>query len=69
MLWMVPPLLDPKMKLLVVCPFKVLLEEQFSKAKKVNICLLAFSAGTAIPTNTQILFMQVEHVGSKILSE
>ena len=31
MLWMVPPLLDIKVQLLVVCPFKVLLEEQFSK--------------------------------------
>lgn len=69
MLWMVPPLLDPKVKLLVVCPFKVLLEEQFSKAKKANIRALAFSAGVAIPTNTQILFVQVEHVGSKTLTE
>ena len=69
MLWMVPPLLDPKVKLLVVCPFKVLLEEQLSKAKKANICALAFSSGTVVPTNTQILFVQVEHVGSKTLTQ
>ncbi|KAF8431214.1 hypothetical protein L210DRAFT_3651281 [Boletus edulis BED1] len=60
MLWMVPPLLDPKVKLLVVCPFKVLLEEQFSKVKKANICALAFSTGTDIRTYTSFTTMFVD---------
>ena len=66
---MVPPLLDPKVKLLIVCPLKVLLEEQFSRMKRENNCALAFSARTIIFANTQILFVQVEYVGFKTLTE
>lgn len=62
MLWLCPPLLDPKIKLLVVCPYKALLAEQCEKAKELGIRADDFSSWKEVRKDVQILFVQVEHV-------
>ncbi|KAG6371361.1 P-loop containing nucleoside triphosphate hydrolase protein [Boletus reticuloceps] len=51
-------------RFLVVCPFAVLLSEQFQKAKAHGIKAVEFSRLRSIPQDMQILFVQVEHVAS-----
>lgn len=65
MLWMVPPLLKEDVRFLVVCPYRVLLEEQCRKAKDANIRAFNYTHSKRIPPEVQILFLQVEHIGSE----
>lgn len=64
MLWLVPPLLDPAVKMLVVCPFTALLDEQSEKAQA-KLRVVDYSRCTVVPPDVQILFVQVEHVSSQ----
>ena len=61
MLWLVPPMLDKRIKLLVVCPYKVLLDEQCMRAQKAGLAASSF-ARKPINPEIQILFLQVEQV-------
>ncbi|KAG6373123.1 hypothetical protein JVT61DRAFT_6726 [Boletus reticuloceps] len=67
MLWMVPLLLKEDVRFLVVCPYRVLLEEQCRKAQDANIRAFNYTHSKHIPPEVQILFLQVEHIGSKRL--
>lgn len=69
MLWLVPALLDPKAKFIVVCPFTVLLDEQCEKALKAGIKAINYSQSRMVAADVQILFVQVEHVGSVSFSK
>ncbi|KAI9459287.1 hypothetical protein HD554DRAFT_2041944 [Boletus coccyginus] len=65
MLWMVPPLLKEDVRFLVICPYRILLEEQCRKAQDANIRAFNYTHSKHIPSEVQILFLQVEHVGSQ----
>ncbi|KAG6373143.1 P-loop containing nucleoside triphosphate hydrolase protein [Boletus reticuloceps] len=69
MLWQVPVLLNSKLRFVVVCPFTVLLEEQYERAKRAKINAINYGLARLIPPETQILFMQVEHVSSQLFME
>lgn len=62
MLWLIPPLLDPGARFIVVCPFTVLLNQQRELAQRQGLRATEYGA-EGIPQDTQILFVQVEHVG------
>ena len=62
MLWLVPPLLDPEARFIVVCPFTVLLNQQHELAQRHGLHAIKYGVGD-IPQDVQILFVQVEHVG------
>ena len=67
MLWLVPILLQPEWKFIVICPFTALLDEQCSKAQNAGIQAVNYSLSKTIPPDVQILFLQVEHVGARSL--
>lgn len=69
MLWQVPVLLNSELRFIVVCPFTVLLEEQYKRAKRAKINAIDYGLVRLIPPETQILFVQVEHVGSQLFTE
>jgi hypothetical protein len=69
MLWLVPALLDPDAKFIVVCPFTVLLDQQCDNAQKAGLAAINYSRTTVIPGDVQILFVQVEHLSSLKLSQ
>lgn len=69
MLWLVPALLDPDAKFIVVCPFTVLLDQQSAAAQKLGINATNYSQTSVIPEDIQILFLQVEHASSHVLAE
>ena len=62
MLWLIPPLLDPEARFIVVCPFTVLLNQQCELAQRHGLQAIKYGVGD-IPQDVQILFVQVEHVG------
>ena len=62
MLWLVPPLLDPGARFIVVCPFTVLLDQQCELAQRHGLQAIEYGVRD-IPRDIQILFVQVEHVG------
>ena len=68
MLWLVPPLLDPEARFIVVCPFTVLLNQQREFAQRRGLRAIQYGAGD-ITDHVQILFVQVEHVGCRKFSE
>lgn len=68
MLWLVPPLLDPGARFIVVCPFTVLLDQQCELAQKHGLRAIKYGAGD-IPKDIQILFVQVEHIGRRNFCE
>jgi hypothetical protein len=63
-LWLIPPLLDPGAHFIVVCPFTVLLDQQFEVAQKHSLQAVKYGDGD-IPRVVQILFVQVKHVGCR----
>ena len=65
MLWMIPPLLDESIHLIVVSPYSVLLDEQCQKATDAGLRAASFKLSKRPPKDTQILFVQVEHVSRK----
>lgn len=65
MLWMIPPLLDESIRLIVVCPYSVLLDEQCQKAADAGLRAVSFKLSKQPPKDVQILFVQVEHVSRK----
>jgi len=69
MLWQVPVLLNSKLRFIVICPFAVLLEEQCEKAEKAKIKAINYGQSRVIHPDVQILFAQVEHVGSQPFME
>lgn len=64
MLWVIPPLLDPEARFVVVCPFTVLLDQQCELAQRYGLQAVKYGVGD-IPRDVQILFVQVEHVGCR----
>ncbi|KAF8131379.1 hypothetical protein EV363DRAFT_1329892 [Boletus edulis] len=64
MLWLVPPLLDPEARFIVVCPFTVLLDQQFELARRHGLQAVKYGLGD-ISRDVQILFVQVECVGCR----
>lgn len=62
MLWLIPPLLDPEVHFIVVCPFTVLLNQHCESALRHGLRAIDYGVGD-IPQDVQILFVQVEHVG------
>ena len=64
MLWLIPPLLDPEARFIVVCPFTVLLNQQCELAQRHGLQAIKYGVGD-IPQDVQILFVQVEHVGCR----
>ena len=69
MLWLVPALLDPETKFIVVCPFTVLLDQQCDNTQKAGLTVINYSRTTIVPEDVQILFVQVEHLNSAKLSK
>lgn len=65
MLWMIPPLLNEGIHLIVVSPYSVLLDEQCQKAMNAGLRAASFKLSKRPPKDTQILFVQVEHVSRK----
>jgi superfamily II DNA helicase RecQ len=70
MLWTVPPVLDPTWKCIVVCPFAVLLEDQYRRCEAAgiachNYCLNKNFSASA----TNVLFVQVEHLNSNAFKQ
>ena len=68
MLWIVPPLLDPEARFIVVCPFTVLLNQQCELAQRHGLQAVRYGVED-IPQDVQILFAQVEHVGCQKFSK
>lgn len=68
MLWLIPPLLDPETRFVVVCPFTVLLNQQCELAQRHGLRATKYGVGD-IPRDVQILFVQVEHVGCQKFSK
>ena len=64
MLWLIPPLLDPEARFIVVCPFTVLLDQQCELAQRHGLQAIKYGVG-GIHQDVQILFVQVEHVGCR----
>ena len=64
MLWLIPALLNPDARFIVVCPFTVLLDQQFELAKRHGLQAVKYDHGD-IAQGVQILFVQVEHVGCR----
>jgi len=64
LLWMVPSELDKKGKSIVVCPFAVLLDEQYTKTAATGLRCHHYGHSKDVPNNVQILFVQVEHCAS-----
>ncbi|KAG6369387.1 hypothetical protein JVT61DRAFT_14919 [Boletus reticuloceps] len=65
MLWIISPLLDNSIHLIVVSPYSVLLDEQHQKAMDTRFRAASFRLDKHPPQDTQILFVQVEHVYQK----
>ena len=68
MLWLIPPLLDPEARFIVVCPFTVLLNQHCESAQRHGLQAIEYGVGD-IPQHVQILFVQVEHVGCRKFCE
>jgi hypothetical protein len=64
MLWLIPPLLDPQVRFIVVCPFTVLLDQQCELAQRYGLQAIKYGVGDILE-GVQILFVQVEHVGCR----
>lgn len=62
MLWLVPPLLDPEARFIVVCPFTVLLDQQLELAQRHGLQAVEYGVGD-ISRDVQLVFVQVEYVG------
>ena len=62
LLWTVPPLLGIEGILVVICPFKSLLEEQYRRCMKAGVRCHNYSDDKRVPESVQNLFLQVEHV-------
>lgn len=61
MMWLIPALLSDQ-KFLVVCPFAILLDEQCTRAQNAGIKAINYSSFRTVPSDVQILFVQVEHI-------
>lgn len=61
LLWQVPVKMDPKLKIMVVCPFTALLQQQLQKAQDAKLRAVSFAQYKSPPADVQILFVQVEH--------
>ena len=68
MLWLIPTLLNPDARFIVVCPFTVLLDQQFELAKRHGLQAVKYNHGD-VSRGVQILFVQVEHVGCRKFRE
>lgn len=68
MLWLIPPLLDPKARFIVVCPFTALLDQQYEIAQRHRLQAIKYGVED-IGSDAQILFVQVEHVGNRKFSK
>lgn len=68
MLWMVPSVIDDKVKSMVVCPFVALLEEQYAKTVAAGLRCHNYSHSKDVPDNIQVLFIQVEHCSSDVFA-
>ncbi|KAG1791923.1 P-loop containing nucleoside triphosphate hydrolase protein [Suillus plorans] len=64
-LWMTTPLIDPKERCIVICPFVILLEEQVAKCMQLRLWAHNFTKDKNVPLSIQILFVQVESTSSK----
>ena len=62
LLWTVPPLLGIEGILVVISPFKSLLEEQYRRCMKAGIRCHHYSDDKRVPESVQNLFLQIEHV-------
>ena len=62
LLWTVLPLLGIEGILVVICPFKSLLDEQYHRCMKASVCCHNYSDNKRVPDSMQNLFLQVEHV-------
>jgi hypothetical protein len=65
MLWMVPSVMDKEVKSIMVCPFMVLLEEQYSKAVTAGLRCHNYTLSKSVLESVQILFLQVKHCSSQ----
>jgi len=68
-LWMTAPLIDPRHKCIVVCPFVVLLEEQVERCLRFGLRAHNFTKDKDVPLDVQILFVQVESSSSRAFQE
>ncbi|KIK73276.1 hypothetical protein PAXRUDRAFT_21036 [Paxillus rubicundulus Ve08.2h10] len=64
MLWEIPPLIGFEGISIVVCPFKILLDEQYERCDAAGVRSHNYSISKVVPENVQNIFVQVEHVGS-----
>ena len=64
MLWMVPALLVTDWKAIVVCPFSVLLDDQFQKTVQAGIKCHKYCTQEEVPGDSKLVFVQVEHINS-----
>ena len=62
LLWTVLPLLGIEGILVVISPFKSLLEEQYRRCMKAGIRCHHYSDDKRVPESMQNLFLQIEHV-------
>jgi hypothetical protein len=61
-----PPLSDESINLIVASPHSVLLDEQSQKAVDAGLRAASFKLSKHPSKDTQILFVQVEHVSQKV---
>lgn len=64
LLWTIPPLLGLDGISVVICPFKVLMEEQYRRCVEAGVRCHNYGWSKEVPEDVQNLFVQVEHVGS-----
>ncbi|KAG0692522.1 hypothetical protein DFH29DRAFT_882371 [Suillus ampliporus] len=64
-LWMVPPALDDEVKVIVVCPFVALLDEQYHKTAASGLRCHNYCHSKDVKEDVQVLFVQVEHCSSE----
>ena len=65
LLWIIPPLLSLDGISVVICPFRVLMEEQYQQCMKAGIHCHNYGQSKEVGKGMRILFLQVEHVGSE----
>ncbi|KAG2140561.1 P-loop containing nucleoside triphosphate hydrolase protein [Suillus clintonianus] len=68
MSWMVPSIINPTTKSIVVCPFIALLDEQYKKTVAAGLHCHNYCESKMVPNNVQILFVQVKHCSSNVFS-
>ncbi|KIK76771.1 hypothetical protein PAXRUDRAFT_17951 [Paxillus rubicundulus Ve08.2h10] len=64
MLWEIPALIGFEGISIMVCPFKILLDEQYERCDAAGVRSHNYSISKVVPENMQNIFVQVEHIGS-----